>query len=80
MTNEDKIKRDMTLGDVVKNYPDVVHVMMEKGLHCIGCHATAWETIEQGAKAHGMSDKEIDDMVNEMNNSIKNKGMKTKNK
>jgi len=64
---EDVIKRDMTIGDVVKQYPAAAEVFMEYGLHCVGCHVSYWETIEQGAQGHGMSDDEIDMMVRDAN-------------
>lgn len=67
-----KITRDMTLGDIISRYPETAEVMMKKGLHCVGCHVAAFETLEQGAKAHGMSDKDIESMLKEMNNLIKN--------
>ena len=66
-----KIERNTTLGEVVGNFPDAIPVMLEKGLHCIGCHVAAFETVEQGAKAHGMSDKEVDSLLKEMNAAIK---------
>ncbi|UCD07950.1 MAG: DUF1858 domain-containing protein [Candidatus Aenigmatarchaeota archaeon] len=62
----------MTLGDIIKKYPETVEVMLKRGLHCVGCHVAAWETLEQGAKAHGMSEKEIESMLSEMNNLVKN--------
>lgn len=65
-----KISKEMTLGEIVRDFPQAVPVMLEKGLHCIGCHVAAFETVEQGAKAHGMADKEIEKMVSEMNNAL----------
>jgi len=62
-----KITKDMMIGDVVKEHPDCAMVMMNSGLHCIGCHVAGSETIEQGAKAHGMADDDIDKMVEDMN-------------
>lgn len=67
-----KVTKDMTLGDIIKKYPETVEVMLKRGLHCVGCHVAAWETLEQGAKAHGMSEKEIESMLSEMNNLVKN--------
>ncbi len=67
-----KVTKDMTLGDIIKEYPETVEVMLKRGLHCVGCHVAAWETLEQGAKAHGMSEKEIESMLSEMNNLVKN--------
>jgi hybrid cluster-associated redox disulfide protein len=65
-----KITGGMTLGDVVSKYPETAMVMYKYGLHCIGCHVATWETIEQGCRAHGISDKDIDKMIEEMNASI----------
>lgn len=66
-----KILKEMALGEVVRNFPDSVPIMLECGLHCVGCHVAAFETIEQGARAHGMSDKGIEKMLAEMNKAIK---------
>jgi len=67
---EEKISKEMTLGEIVARFPETVPIMLEKGLHCVGCHAASWETVEQGAKAHGMRDKEIEKMLEEMNKAI----------
>lgn len=67
-----RITRDMTLGDIISRYPETAEVMMKYGLHCVGCHVAAFETLEQGAKAHGMSDKDIESMLAEMNELVKN--------
>ncbi|MBN2567471.1 DUF1858 domain-containing protein [Candidatus Woesearchaeota archaeon] len=67
VTKDRLITEEMTLGEVVRNYPDAAMVMMQFGLHCIGCHVAAYETVGQGALAHGLSDKEIGEMLDEMN-------------
>ncbi len=67
-----KVTKDMTLGEIIKEYPETVEVMLKRGLHCVGCHVAAWETLEQGAKAHGMSEKDIESMLSEMNKLVKN--------
>ncbi len=61
------IRKEMTLGEVVQKYPSAAFVMMQYGLHCIGCHVSAWETVEQGALGHGLSPKQLDEMLAEMN-------------
>jgi hybrid cluster-associated redox disulfide protein len=65
-----KITKDMTLGEVAAKYPGAIMVLFKYGLHCIGCHVAAYETVEQGAMAHGLGDKEIKQMIEEMNKSI----------
>ena len=68
-----EIKKDMLIGDVVKKHPETAMIMMENGLHCVGCHVSAFETVEQGARAHGISDDDIDRMVDKMNEVVKDK-------
>ncbi len=78
MDRKAKITRDMTLGDIVVKYPEVAGVMIKHGLHCVGCHVAAYETLEQGASAHGMSEKEMESMIREMNEVVNN--LRKKNK
>ena len=69
----EKISKDMTLGEVVAKFPQSVEVMLNYGLHCVGCHVAAYETVEQGAKAHGMPDQDIKKMLAEMNKAVEKK-------
>ncbi|MBQ3199569.1 MAG: DUF1858 domain-containing protein [Firmicutes bacterium] len=50
----EKITRDMGIIDAVQKYPQIVEVFFEFGMGCLGCAAAHFETIEQGAMAHGM--------------------------
>jgi hybrid cluster-associated redox disulfide protein len=65
------ITRKTKLGELVSKHPDAAMQLFEKGLHCAGCSFAAAETLEQGAKAHGMSEKEIDALVKELNKKKK---------
>lgn len=68
-----KITKDMTLGEIVNNYPKLAKFLMEKGLPCVGCHVASKETLKQGAESHGM---DPDKLVNEMNKKLEEKGDK----
>ena len=67
MPDKNPISKDMTLGELVTRYPKAAVVLAEKGMHCIGCGMAAWETVEQGCKAHGMTDEQVEETVKEMN-------------
>jgi len=69
----EEITKDMSFQDVLQKHPETAQIMLNNGLHCIGCHAAAFETIEQGCTAHGMKPEDIDKMVKEMNEAIKKK-------
>ncbi len=51
---ETKITLDMTIEEVVREYPQTVPVFFKHGLACAGCHAARFENIQQGAMAHGI--------------------------
>ena len=61
------IAKESKIDEVFREYPETAEIMKKYGLHCIGCMASRFETIEEGAKAHGLDDKEIDAMIEEIN-------------
>ncbi len=64
--NEKKlITKDMTIGEVVSKYPQTMPVFFSYGLPCVGCHVAQWESVEEGALAHGI--KDIDSLVKDLN-------------
>jgi len=67
MEKNKKITKGMLIEDVVSKYPEVTPIFFAYGLHCVGCHVSSAETIEEGAKGHGMGDGEINMMINDAN-------------
>ena len=63
-----KIQKDMRITEVVEKHPETVEVFMDHGLHCVGCAAARFESIEQGAEVHGI---DIDKLVADLNNALK---------
>ncbi len=49
-----KINKDMTFNEVLDMGPEVVQVFVKYNMGCVGCAAAKFESIEQGAKAHGI--------------------------
>lgn len=68
-----KITKEMTIGEVITKYPETIEVFLKIGMHCFGCHIAHQESIEGGAMAHGMCEKELDKLIDDLNNTIKNK-------
>lgn len=59
-----KITKNMTFHEVLSKYPKTAQVFLKYGMHCIGCVLASGETIEQGAKAHGINIKKLVDDLN----------------
>ena len=64
---KEKITKDMAIGQIIEKYPKSIEIMFKYGLHCIGCHVSAYESIEQGALGHGMDNKTFDKFMKELN-------------
>lgn len=62
-----RIDGDMLIGDVIAGFPKAAGIMLSHGLHCVGCHANVFDTIEGGARGHGMDDAEIASIIDEIN-------------
>jgi len=67
ISTEQKISKDMTIGDFVQEYPSLVDTLTAEGVHCVGCGAAFHETIEQGLAGHGKTDEEINKFINKIN-------------
>ena len=67
---EARVSRDMNLGEIAARWPAARSVLLDYGLHCVGCFASSFDTLEEGARVHGMSEEEIEEMVKEVNHAI----------
>lgn len=59
-----KVTKEMSIIEIVQQYPEALEVFQKYGLGCIGCAAARFENLEAGAKVHGI-DPEV--MVAEIN-------------
>jgi len=66
MTN--LITKNMMIGELMEKYPNLAEVLTnDYGFHCIGCMGATMETLEEGARVHGLNGKEISKMVTALN-------------
>jgi iron-sulfur cluster assembly accessory protein len=74
---EQKIHRNMTIEEIFKSFPNkgqkLAQEMTNAGLHCVGCSASTWETVEAGMYGHGMTDESIDDLLGKLNRILDEK-------
>jgi len=48
------VTKDMTIGQVVRENPDKVDVLMSFGMGCVGCPSAQAETLAEAAIVHGL--------------------------
>ncbi len=65
------IHAQMTIEEILSLFPYKAQKLSQEitnaGLHCVGCHAATWETLEGGMKGHGMDQVAIDRLVGRLN-------------
>lgn len=49
-----KITKDMTIGEILSANPEFAPVLMEAGMHCLGCPSAQGESLAEAAFVHGM--------------------------
>lgn len=68
---ETKIHRQMTIDQILSMFPFKAQRLSQEitnaGLHCVGCHAATWETLEAGMYGHGMDDTAIEKLISRLN-------------
>ena len=66
-----KITRQMTIEEILGMFPYKAQKLSQEitnaGLHCVGCHAAVWETLEAGMYTHGKTDTQIDELARRLN-------------
>jgi iron-sulfur cluster assembly accessory protein len=72
-----QVHRNMTIEDIFTQFPHksqkLAQEMTNAGLHCVGCSASTWETLEAGMLSHGMNDGHIDSLISKLNQILAEK-------
>ena len=53
------ITKEMTIGEILRTAPNVAPVLLEAGMHCLGCPSAQGESLEEAAMVHGMNIDEL---------------------
>jgi hybrid cluster-associated redox disulfide protein len=70
MAKKKTIKKDLTFYELIESNPDAARKLAERGMFCGGCPMAMMETIEMGARAHGV---DPDELILELNSLDKKK-------
>jgi len=54
------INKRMVIGDLVRSYPQVIPVLQEMGMHCLGCPSSQVESLEDACLVHG---RDVDEII-----------------
>lgn len=69
--HKETIDPDILILELAEEYPEVIDFLInEYELHCIGCIMAGFETLRMGAAAHGIIDKDFDEMMKRINDLV----------
>lgn len=58
------INKDTRIGDLLQEAPEKADILLEAGMHCLGCPASQAETLEEACDVHGI---DVEDLVKQLN-------------
>ena len=58
------IEKTTKIGDLLEKYPDKADILLEAGMHCLGCMAAHDETLEEACDVHGIDVNELVEKLN----------------
>lgn len=65
-----EITKDTIIGDMLKEDQGIAYILMQSGMHCVGCPASAGESLAEACAVHGL---DADKVLGEVKNYLANK-------
>lgn len=58
------ITANTKIGELLQIAPEKANILLEAGMHCLGCPASQAETIEEACDVHGI---DVEEILNKLN-------------
>lgn len=62
-----QVSKDMIIADIIRLDQGTIPLLMEAGMHCIGCPSAQGESLEEAAMVHNI---EVDGLVETLNDYL----------
>ena len=59
-----EINKVTTIGVILEKAPEKAELLLEVGMHCLGCPASQMETLEEACAVHGIDVNEVVEKLN----------------
>ena len=61
------VTKDMIIGELITIDRGIIPILMNAGMHCIGCPSSQGETLEEACIVHGM---DVNDLFKNINDYL----------
>jgi hybrid cluster-associated redox disulfide protein len=58
------ITMDMTIAEAIAADKNIIPILLDIGMHCLGCPSAQAETLEEAAYVHGLKPEELIERIN----------------
>lgn len=58
------IDKNTKIGELLEASPEKADILLNAGMHCLGCPASQAETLEEACSVHGI---DVDELLTELN-------------
>lgn len=58
------VTKDMIIGEILQVDKGVIPILMQSGMHCLGCPSSQMESLADACMVHGIN---VDTLVDELN-------------
>ncbi|BCJ93676.1 disulfide oxidoreductase [Anaerocolumna cellulosilytica] len=59
------ITKEMNIGEILRENQGAASILMESGMHCLGCPSSQLESLEEACAVHGIV---VEDILTKLNN------------
>ena len=66
-----EITKATTMGEMLQYDMGIAYVLMEAGMHCVGCPSSIGESLEEACMVHGLNADEVMPNIQEYLNAKK---------
>jgi len=70
------IDRNTPIREIVEKYPYLIDFLLKEGIKCIECGDVLWGTLEEEAKRQGVSEEDLNRIIQEAGELIVQQGEK----
>ena len=60
-----KVTKETTMGEMLELDGGIAVILMQAGMHCVGCPASRGESLEEACFVHGLDPNDVESKLNE---------------
>lgn len=65
-----QVSKDMIIADIIKVDSNIIPILMDAGMHCVGCPSAQGESLEEASMVHGI---DVDALTEKINGYLEQK-------